>query len=131
MDFAPHEERLIYEHHELTERHNKLKAFFQTPSFTVLKEAEATRLLRQSFFMAGYVDVLAERIDAMIRARAIAQDEGWETEATRWRWLVRHARLGFESAPSWNAAIRLPVFDSADQTITALVDSARNAVGEA
>jgi hypothetical protein len=49
----------------------------------------------------------------------------------RWRWLVRNASLGFDGAPSWDAVIRLPVFDSADQTITALVDSARKGVGDA
>lgn len=57
--------------------------------------------------------------------------EGLEADAMRWRWLVRHAGLGFDGAPSWNAVIRMPVFDSADQTITALVDSARKAVGDA
>jgi hypothetical protein len=57
--------------------------------------------------------------------------EGWETDAMRWRWLVRHASLGFDAAPSWNAVVRLPVFDSEDQTITALVDRARAAVGAA
>ena len=46
-------------------------------------------------------------------------------DADRWRWLVRHASLGFDAAPSWNAVVRLPVFDSDDQTITALVDRAR------
>lgn len=56
--------------------------------------------------------------------------ESWETDAMRWRWLVRHASLGFAGAPSWNAVIRLPVFDSTDQTITALVDSARKAIGD-
>jgi hypothetical protein len=75
MDFAPHEQRVIDEHRELTERHKKLKAFFQTPIFAGLKEAEATRLRCQSFFMAGYADVLAERIDAMMRAHAHAQGE--------------------------------------------------------
>ena len=57
--------------------------------------------------------------------------EGWENDAMRWRWLVRHASLGFDGAPSWNAVLRLPVFDSEDQTITALVDSARKAFGDA
>ena len=52
-------------------------------------------------------------------------------DADRWRWLVRHASLGFDAAPSWNAVVRLPVFDSDDQTITALVDRARAAVGDA
>ena len=70
MNFATYEQRVIDEHRELTERHNKLKAFFQTPVFAGLKEAEATRLRCQSFFMAGYADVLAERIEAMMRAHA-------------------------------------------------------------
>lgn len=51
--------------------------------------------------------------------------------AMRWEWLVRHASLGFDAAPSWSAVVRLPVFDSDDQTITALVDRARAAVGDA
>lgn len=49
-------------------------------------------------------------------------------DAARWRWFVRHASLGFDGSPSWNAVIRLPVFDSNDQTITALVDRARGVV---
>lgn len=55
--------------------------------------------------------------------------EGWENDAMRWRWLVQHASLGFDAAPSWNAVVWLPVFDSDDQTIAALVDRARAAVG--
>lgn len=51
--------------------------------------------------------------------------------AARWEWFVRHASLGFDGAPSWNAVVRLPVFDSDDQTITALVDRARNVAGDA
>ena len=53
----------------------------------------------------------------------IAQD----TDAERWRWLVKHASLGFDGAPSWNAVVRVPVFDADDQTITALVDRAMGA----
>jgi hypothetical protein len=52
-------------------------------------------------------------------------------DSDRWRWLTRHASLGFDGAPSWNAVVRLPVFDSGDQTITALVDRALAAVGAA
>ena len=48
-------------------------------------------------------------------------------DAARWQWLVAHASLGFDGAPSWHAVIRIPVFDSHAQTITALVDSARKA----
>ena len=73
MNFAPHEQRVIDEHRELTDRHNKLKAFFQTPIFASLSEAEATRLRCQSFFMAGYADVLAARVEAIMRHAAHAQ----------------------------------------------------------
>jgi hypothetical protein len=51
--------------------------------------------------------------------------------AARWEWLIRHASLGFDGAPSWNAVVRLPVFDSDDQTITAIVDRARKVAGDA
>lgn len=61
------------------------------------------------------------------RRRGPPQETGRE-DAERWRCLVRHARLGFDSAPSWNAVIRLPVFDSYDQSITALVDRLRSNV---
>lgn len=50
--------------------------------------------------------------------------------AMRWEWLVRNASLGFEGAPSWNAVVRLPVFDSADSTITELVDTAMRVAGD-
>jgi hypothetical protein len=45
-------------------------------------------------------------------------------DAQRWRWLERNAKLGFTSLPSCDAVIRLPVFDSADNTISAIVDRA-------
>jgi len=71
----------------------------------------------------------AEEIDAL-RGQALSSIEREEyfalkEDAKRWQWLVRIASLGFDGAPSWNAVIGLPVFDSADQTITALVDRAR------
>jgi len=59
---------------------------------------------------------------------AKAEVEALRADAERWQCLTRHASLGFDGAPSWNAVIRLPVFDSADQTITALVDSLRAAL---
>ncbi len=46
-------------------------------------------------------------------------------DAERWNWFVRHASLGFDASPSWNAVIRLPVFSSDDDTITKLVDRGR------
>jgi len=51
-------------------------------------------------------------------------DIAQETDAARWRWLVRHASLGFDGAPSWDAIVRMPVFDADDTTIAALVDRA-------
>jgi len=62
--------------------------------------------------------------------KAKAELEELRADAERWRWLVRHASLGFDGAPSWKAVIRLPVFDSDDQTITALVDRALASVGD-
>jgi len=54
-------------------------------------------------------------------------DLAQQTDAARWRWLVRHASLGFDGAPSWNAVVRLRVFHTDDTTITALVDRAMSA----
>ena len=69
---------------------------------------------------------LSELSELIAEASRLRQEnESLRADAERWRWLVRHASLCFDGAPSWNAVIRLPVFDSADQTITALVDTAR------
>ena len=62
--------------------------------------------------------------------KAKTELEELRAENERWRWLVRYASLGFDGAPSWNAVIRLPVFDSEDQTVRALVDRARATVGD-
>lgn len=64
-------------------------------------------------------------IEAAIEERNTNQD------VSRWNWLVRHASLGFDSAPRWSAIIRLQVFDAEDQTITALVDTARKETKQA
>jgi len=56
--------------------------------------------------------------------RLYAEVERLRADAERWKCLTAHASLGFD-VPSWNAVIRLPVFDAADQTIGALVDSIR------
>lgn len=60
-----------------------------------------------------------ERIARLLDALEAAQND-----AERWRWLVRHASLGFDAAPSWNAVVRLPVLDADDQHIAAIVDRA-------
>ncbi len=66
MNFEPHEQRVISEHADLTEKLNKLLDFFKTPLFASLPEAERSRLRMQSKFMDGYADVLHERIAAFI-----------------------------------------------------------------
>ena len=72
MNFAPHEQRVVDEHHDLTEKLNKLQAFFALPMFLGLAEAERMRLRAQAMFMEGYQAILRERIDAFMRAHAEA-----------------------------------------------------------
>lgn len=68
-------------------------------------------------------DALRTNLDDWLYANG---PNGWidalRVDAERWRLFIRTAGLGFDGAPSWNAVIRLPVFDAEDQTITALVD---------
>mgnify|MGYP003481264453 CR=1 FL=1 len=66
MIFAPHEQRVIDEHRDLTEKLNKLRTFFDTPIFRGLGEAEQMRLRAQAGFMNGYQDMLRERISAFM-----------------------------------------------------------------
>lgn len=72
MEFAPHEQRVIDEHRDLTEKLNKLRAFFDLPIFRGLADAEQVRLRAQAGFMAGYQDMLHQRINAFMRAHAEA-----------------------------------------------------------
>lgn len=60
----PHQQRVVTEKDELSERLAKLLAFFQTDIFAGLSEAERSRLRNQARFMDGYVAVLEERIAA-------------------------------------------------------------------
>lgn len=69
-----------------------------------------------------------EIADGWWQAYCSHQDDDTErlrADAERWNWFVRHASLGFDQSPSWNAVIRLPVFSSDDDTITKLVDRGR------
>ena len=63
-DLPLHQRRVMVEKGEVSERLSKLLAFFATPLFAGLSEAERARLRSQSLFMIGYVTVLQERIDA-------------------------------------------------------------------
>ena len=69
MEFAPHQQRVIDERRDLTEKLHKLILFFDTPIFrNDLEEAERVRLREQKMFMTIYRDILTERINAFIRA---------------------------------------------------------------
>jgi len=64
MELLPHQQRVVGEKQELSERLAKLLAFFQTDTFSTLSEAERSRLRNQARFMDGYAAVLEERIAA-------------------------------------------------------------------
>lgn len=64
MNLQPHQQRVVEEKDQLSERLSKLVAFFQTPMFGTLSEAERSRLRNQARFMDGYAAVLEERIAA-------------------------------------------------------------------
>ena len=73
MIFAPHEQRVIDEHRDLTEKLNKLRTFFDTPIFRGLAAAEQVRLGAQAGFMYGYQDMLRERINAFMAANTTGE----------------------------------------------------------
>lgn len=64
MDLQPHQQRVVDEHAELSKRLSALLAFFQSPVFPTLSEAEQSRMRNQARFMDGYAAVLEERIVA-------------------------------------------------------------------
>lgn len=64
MELQPHQQRVVTEKEELSEKLTKLLTFFQTPIFAGLSEAEKSRLRNQARFMDGYAAVLEERIAA-------------------------------------------------------------------
>jgi hypothetical protein len=64
QDFLPYQQRVIAEMCELDEKIEKLDAFMLTDAYKALDKSEQDRLSSQSFFMAGYADVLQRRIDA-------------------------------------------------------------------
>lgn len=68
MGLKPHQQRVIDEHNELSQRLVKLIDFFDNPIFKDLDEAEQSRLKNQSRFMGGYKAVLEECIAAFLKA---------------------------------------------------------------
>ena len=67
---APHQQRVVDEFAELSDRLSKLLSFFQTTIFAGLDAAERTRLRNQARFMDGYAAALQERIAAFSEAPA-------------------------------------------------------------
>jgi hypothetical protein len=64
----PHQQRVVDEKNEVSDRLGKLLTFFQGPIFPTLDEAERSRLRNQARFMDGYAAVLEERIAAFTGA---------------------------------------------------------------
>lgn len=60
----PHQQRVLNEKVSLADNLTSLLAFFQTPLFESLSDAERSRLRNQARFMDGYAAVLEERIAA-------------------------------------------------------------------
>lgn len=61
---APHQQRVIEELEQLTDRKNKLDAFIKGELYSSLKLDEQIRLCRQLVIMEQYCNVLNERIEA-------------------------------------------------------------------
>ena len=68
IQFAPHQQRVVDEHRELTEKLNKLQAFMKTEFFMGANIANSEKqLLRvQADVMAVYAGILAARIELFI-----------------------------------------------------------------
>jgi hypothetical protein len=60
----PHQQRVISESFDLSDRLTKLSTFIRTPPFHGLPYDEQLRLKRQELIMLLYEDVLCERIKA-------------------------------------------------------------------
>jgi hypothetical protein len=80
----PHQQRVIEEQKELTEKLVKLSAFLGTAVFSKLPEAEKLRMRRQFMIMQLYEQVLQERLEAFQKAgKNVGQagTQGSESEA--------------------------------------------------
>lgn len=60
----PHQQRVVQEHRDLTEKINKLGAFIEGPLFLSVPPAERARLACQKAAMCCYAEVLEQRICA-------------------------------------------------------------------
>ena len=64
VQYAPHQQRVVQEQSELSEKLAKLKEFTNGTIFAGLVADEQERLTRQLGYMEGYLKVLLERIAA-------------------------------------------------------------------
>ncbi|CAB4211782.1 hypothetical protein UFOVP1419_23 [uncultured Caudovirales phage] len=64
----PHQERVVAEQSDLSEKWGKLICFIETPDFSKLNGAEQSRLKRQAVIMRDYIEVLNERIGSFSKA---------------------------------------------------------------
>ncbi len=62
----PHQQRVVDEKTELDAKLTKLKAFFDSETFTGLDNAEMARLREQAYVMGKYSQILGERIAAFV-----------------------------------------------------------------
>lgn len=69
----PHQERVVTERNELSEKWGKLICFIETAAFDSLNGAEKDRLRRQAAIMADYIEVLSERIGSFSKASCTLQ----------------------------------------------------------
>ena len=63
-DLQPHQQRVVDECNEISERAKKLSAFRETDIFRALDPEEIRRLNRQMNIMQLYCDVLLDRMEA-------------------------------------------------------------------
>lgn len=70
MELASHQQRVVEEKRQVTERLEKLEAFLDSEIYAKLPHQEQTRLSRQLLIMQLYEQVLAERISAFGRETA-------------------------------------------------------------
>lgn len=59
-----HQQRVINEKSELSEKLSKLESFLSSPLFSTISGAEQAKLSRQFLIMQLYEQVLSERISA-------------------------------------------------------------------
>lgn len=64
MAMPDYQQRVVDEKNELSEKHRKLRDFFDTERFKNLDPAEQDRMCRQSNVMGEYLLILEERIAA-------------------------------------------------------------------